>query len=286
MKEQEISKEGMLLAALLALVGTIGHYMTSHSFYSHDDEWFLMFAVAMLRRERLLPGRGQWGRLVVASILNITSFTGLATFSLFWLDASEAAIIAYTMPIWASLIAWPALGERPTLGRVGGLVIGLGGVATLLAGQLLSAPLPALVAKLPGVAFIFGTALMFASGAVFTKKYPLGLPPASNVAWQIFFGSLPLAVVAVIADRWNLGRISPLGWAAFAYVVLIGLCLSYITWFRALRALPASTAAVGTLLVPVIGVVSSAVALGEPLGPRQVIALGMTLTGVALASRS
>ncbi len=48
MKEQEISKEGMLLAALLALVGTIGHYMTSHSFYSHDDEWFLMFAVAML----------------------------------------------------------------------------------------------------------------------------------------------------------------------------------------------------------------------------------------------
>ena len=246
----------------------------------------LMFALAILRHERLLPPSGQWGRLIIASILNITSFTGLATFSLFWLDASEAAIIAYTMPIWASLFAWPVLGERPTLGRVAGLVLGLGGVATLLAGQLLSAPLPALVAKLPGVAFILGTALMFASGAVFTKKYPLTLPPAANVAWQIFFGSLPLGIAALVAGQWNLARISPLGWAAFAYVVLIGLCLSYITWFRALRNLPASTAAVGTLLVPVIGVLSSAAVLGEPLGPRQLIALGMTLTGVALASRS
>ena len=246
----------------------------------------LMFLLAAVRHERLMPGRGQWRRLVIASILNITSFTGLATCALFWLDASEAAIIAYTMPIWAALIAWPVLGERPTMGRVLGLAIGLGGVTTLMAGQLLNAPPAALLAKLPGVGFILGTALMFASGAVFTKKYPLNLPPATNLAWQILIGSLPLAAVAVVDGRWNLGRISPLGWAAFAYVVAIALCLSYVTWFRALKALPASTAAVGTLLVPVIGVVASALVLGEPLGPRQLIALGMTVSGVALASRS
>lgn len=246
----------------------------------------LMFLLAAARRERLMPGRGQWRRLVIASILNITSFTGLATFALLWLDASEAAIIAYTMPIWAALIAWPVLGERPTLYRVLGLAIGLGGVATLMAGQLLNAPPAALLAKLPGVGFIMGTALMFASGAVFTKKYPLNLPPATNLAWQILIGSLPLAAVAIVDGRWNLSAISPLGWAAFAYVVAIALCLSYVTWFRALKALPASTAAVGTLLVPVIGVISSALVLGEPLGPRQLIALGMTVTGVALASRS
>ena len=37
--------------------------------------------------------------------------------ALLWLPASEAALIAYTMPVWASLIAWPVLGERPTLLR-------------------------------------------------------------------------------------------------------------------------------------------------------------------------
>lgn len=246
----------------------------------------LMFTVALIRHERLRPQRGQWGRLVVASLLNITSWMGLATLALLWLDASEAAIIAYTMPIWAALIAWPALGERPTATRIAGLTLGLAGVATLMAGQLLTAPAAVLIAKLPGIGLIMGTALMFAAGAVFTKRYPLTLPPAANLAWQILIGSLPLAIAAVLFDSWDLSRVSPLGWAGLGYVIVIALCLSYVTWFRALKALPASTATIGMLLVPIIGVTSSALALGEPLGARQLIALAMTLSGVALASRT
>lgn len=246
----------------------------------------LMFGIALLRHERLRPPRGQWPRLIIAGILNITSWMGLATLALLWLDASEAAIIAYTMPIWAAILAWPVLGERPTLARVAGLAIGLGGIGILMAGQLLSAPSAMLVAKLPGVAFIMGTALMFAGGAVFTKRYPNTLPPAANLAWQILIGSLPLIIIALLFDRWDFSRVTPMGWAALFYVIVVAMSVSYIAWFRALRALPASTAAIGTLLVPVIGVFSSALALGEPLGARQLLALGMTLAGVTLASRT
>lgn len=246
----------------------------------------LMFAVALLMGERPWPQRGQWGRLMLAGVLNVTSFTGFGTLALLWLDASEAAIIAYTMPIWASLFAWPVLGERPTAGRVAGLALGLAGVGTLVGGQLLAAPAALLMAKLPGIGFILATALMFAAGAVFSKKYPIRVPPNANVAWQILFGSLPLALIALVADRWDLSHVSAMGWVALAYVMVIALCLSYVTWFRALRVLPASNAAVGTLMVPVVGVLSSALVLGEPLGARQLLALGMTLTGVALASRS
>jgi len=246
----------------------------------------LMFTVAILRGEKLMPPQGQWPRLAIGAILNITSWMGLATLALLWLDASEAAIIAYTMPIWASILAWPVLGERPTATRIAGLAVGLGGITTLMAGQLLSAPAAVLIAKLPGVGFIMGTALMFASGAIFTKRYPTTLPPNANVAWQIVIGSLPLVLAAIFFDSWNLSHVTPMGWAALAYVVVIALCLSYIAWFRALRALPASTAAIGTLLVPVIGVLSSALVLGEPLGARQLIALAMTVGGVVLASRS
>lgn len=244
----------------------------------------LMFSVALARRESLAVPAGLWPRLILVSFLNVTSFMGLATLALLWLDASEAAIIAYTMPIWASILAWPVLGERPTGARVAGLVVGLGGVATLVGGQLLAAPASVLIAKLPGVACILGTALMFACGAVTTKKRPLGLPPAAGLAWQIFIGSWPM-LLAGLFDSWDLGRVSALGWGAFVYVVVIALCLSYVAWFRALSALPASAATIGTLLVPVIGVTSSALALGEPLGARQLIALGLTIGGVVLASR-
>lgn len=245
----------------------------------------LMFGVALARGERVGVSRAMLPRVALAGFLNITSFMGLATLALLWLSASEAAIIAYTMPIWASLLAWPVLGERPTANKVLGLAIGLGGVTTLMAGQLLSAPVSALVAKLPGVGFIMGTALMFACGAVYTKKYPLNLPPNTSLAWQILIGSLPLSIVAVLYDRWDLSGISLVGWGALGYVVVIAVCVSYIAWFRALKLLPASTAAIGTLMVPVIGVLSSGVLLGEPLGVRQVAALAMTVTGVALASR-
>ncbi len=241
--------------------------------------------IALLRGERLLPRRDQWARLVIASVLNISSWMGFATLSLYWLDASEAAIIAYTMPIWAAMLAWPVLGERPTWPRVAGLALGFSGVAVLLAGQLLSAPAAVLVAKLPGVASIMGTALMFAAGAVFTKRFPMQMPPLANVAWQILIGSLPVLAWAAAFDRWDLSGIGATGWFVFAYVALAALCVSYLAWFRALVLLPASAAATGTLMVPVIGVFSSALLLGEPLGARQLLALAMTVSGVALASR-
>jgi hypothetical protein len=48
MRDNEVSRGGMLFAALLAFVGTVGHFWTSHAFNTHDDEWFLVFAISIL----------------------------------------------------------------------------------------------------------------------------------------------------------------------------------------------------------------------------------------------
>jgi probable blue pigment (indigoidine) exporter len=247
----------------------------------------LMFGAAWMRGERLMPPRGEFGRLAVTSVLNLTSWVGLATISLIWLDATEATIIGYTMPIWAVVLAWAVLGERPTLARIAGLVLGFCGVWVLLFGLPTggSAPAMNLSAKLPGIAAILGTALMFASGAVFTKRKPVHMGPAALLAWQIGLGSLPVVVGAIAFERWDFSRLDLVGWGCIAYVSVIALCVAYLAWFYALRLLPAGTAATGTLLVPVVGVASSALLLGEPLGLRQVTALGLTVAGVALAAR-
>src|SRR6516225_7812951 len=76
------------------------------------------------------------------------------------------------------------------------------------------------------------------------------------------------------------------GWFALGYMSLVGHCIAYVTWFGAVERLPASVAAIGTMLVPVIGVVVSAIALHEPLGLSQIAALVFTVAGVALAARS
>jgi probable blue pigment (indigoidine) exporter len=245
----------------------------------------MLLLIATLQRDRLLPRRGQWGRLFLFGTLNIGAWSVVAPLSLFWLDAAEAAIIAYTMPVWATILAWPVLGERPTLARVGGLVLGLSGVTLLMAGTLADSGLAALWAKLPGVAAILGTALMFATGAVLTKRFPVQMPPVPMVAWQIILGTLPVWVIALSFETLDLSRVTATGWFCLFYLGLIAQCVAYLAWFRALRSLPAGLAAIGNLMVPVIGVLSSGLLLGEPLGWRHAAALAMTLGGVLMAAR-
>jgi probable blue pigment (indigoidine) exporter len=67
---------------------------------------------------------------------------------------------------------------------------------------------------------------------------------------------------------------------------LIQFCLCYVCWFAALERLPAATASIGTLLVPVVGVLAAGAMLHEPLGLREIAALAFTLGGVGMALRS
>lgn len=245
--------------------------------------------VALAQRDSLLPRRGQWGRLAVCSVLNVSAWSVVAPLSLFWLEAAEAAIIAYTMPVWATVLAWPVLGERPTRWRLAGLALGLSGVTLLMAGTLAAAGpeggASALWGKLPGVAAILCTALMFAGGAVFTKRWPVQMAPVPLVAWQIAIGTLPVWVIALGFETVDFARITWVGWGCLVYLGLVAQCLAYLAWFRALKLLPAGTAAIGNLMVPVIGVFSSGMLLGEPLGMRHLVALALTLGGVVLAAR-
>jgi probable blue pigment (indigoidine) exporter len=244
----------------------------------------LMLGLALARGEPIRPhGAPQWRRLALAGVLNITSFAGLGTLALLWLNASEAAILAYTMPIWAAMLAWPLLGERPTVLRLAGLAVGLTGVAILLVPEVAAAAGTG-AGKLPGYVCILGTAVMFAFGAVLSKRMSSGLPPLASVGWQIALGTVPMAFGALF-EPWVGLRISIGGWMVTLYIAAVGLGVCYLAWFRALRLLPATTAATATLLVPVIGVLSAGLLLGEPLGWRQFTSLGMTLAGIVLASR-
>ncbi|RAI60163.1 DMT family transporter [Roseicella frigidaeris] len=245
----------------------------------------LLGLVALAQRDRLWPRRDQWGRLAVSAVLNVSAWSVVAPLSLFWLDAAEAAIIGYTMPVWATVLAWPVLGERPTARRIAGLVLGLAGVTLLLGGTLAGAGMAAFQAKLPGAAAILCTALMFAGGAVFTKRWPVQMAPVPLVAWQVAIGTAPVWAIALAFEHLDLGRVTWVGWGCLAYVAVMAQCVAYLAWFRALRLLPAGTAAIGSLLVPVIGVVSSGLLLGEPLGLRHGLALALTLGGVLLAAR-
>ena len=240
----------------------------------------VLFAAAGVRGERMLPPLAFLPRLMLDSMLNFGLWMGLAAYSLYWLPAGEAAIIAYTLPIWAALMAWPLLGERPTARRTGGLVAGFAGVAVLLGDQ----PMAASLDQWPGVAMVLFASVSFAFGMVMAKRRWHPLSPLVDTGWQILLGSIPLGLLSLAFEHWAPGRVDGLRWAVLVYMGLVAVAAAYLAWFRALALLPAATAGVGSLLVPVFAVFFAAALLGEPLGLRQLLALALTLTGIALAA--
>jgi drug/metabolite transporter (DMT)-like permease len=241
----------------------------------------VLVLIARRRGEALSVPRRVAPRLVLASLLNVTAWMGLASLSLYWLRAGEATIVCYTVPLWATLFARVILGERITLRRVVALAMGVSGLAVLMLG----AGVEAGIGKLPGVALALTGSVLFSLGTVIGKRWPLALPPTSAATWQVAIGCTPLRVVAVLLERPDWGAVSGLGWGLILYGGLGPLGLCYLTWFAALRRLPAAAAAAGTLLTPVVGVLGAAAFLGEPLGLRELAALSLTVGGVVLAIR-
>jgi drug/metabolite transporter (DMT)-like permease len=242
----------------------------------------LLAVFAVMRRQSLKVPVDQWPRLIPAAVLNVMGWMVLMGLALVWLPASEAALIAYTMPVWASMLAWPVLGERPTLLRTISLLVAFAGVASIMGGNGFTAS----VEKLPGILMALAGAFGFALGTVLAKKLPIKLPPITAAAWQIGIGCFPVAIVGLAIETTHLEKITELGWFLVFYATVIQFCVAYLSWFAALARLPASVAAIGTMAVPVIGVVASAIALHEPLGPGQIAALVLTLAAVVLATRS
>ena len=241
----------------------------------------LLALLALVRGDSLKVAGTVWPRLLTAAILNVTGWMVLMGLALLWLPASEAALIAYTMPVWASLIAWPVLGERPTVLRTLGLVMAFAGLASIMGGNGIAGS----VEKLPGIIMALSGALGFAIGTVFSKRYPIHLPPITAAAWQIGIGCLPISIVGLLVETSHLDKVTPTGWWLLVYSTVVQFCIAYVSWFAALARLPASVAAIGTMAVPVIGVVASAIALHEPLGPGQIASLIFTLAAVVLATR-
>ncbi|QUS39802.1 DMT family transporter [Tardiphaga alba] len=241
----------------------------------------VLLGLALLRGESLRVPEGQWGRLIGLSMLNVFGWMALMSLALLWLPAGEAAVIAYTMPIWAAVLAWRILGETLSLRRIIAMLMAFSGIAALMLGDGVHIT----PQKLLGLAMAITGAFGFAGGTVLGKKYPLRLTLLASAGWQIVLGSLPVLLIGLVFETAHLQALTYVGWGTFAYVGLIGFCLAYVCWFAALTQLPASVAAIGTMAVPVIGVVGAAVMLHEPLGLVQIAALSFTLAGVALATK-
>jgi drug/metabolite transporter (DMT)-like permease len=217
-----------------------------------------LFAILRWQRRDLgVTGATAWAHVAVAGVLNIVGFSVLAAFAQLSAGTSRVVILAYTMPIWSSLMAWAVLGER--LDRARGLALAL-----CVAGMIVLI-YPLAGAGLPGgIMLAIAAAMSWAAGTVYLKWARIPGDPITVAAWQLVVGFLVVTLGLPFFEGWP--HLWPLHAPALVSVIFVGVVgsgIAYLLWFDIIMRLPAMTASLGVLMVPMIGVVASILSFGE-----------------------
>ncbi|MGI9387664.1 MAG: DMT family transporter [Methyloligellaceae bacterium] len=237
-----------------------------------------LLLVAYVGGNRVKVRRSDLWPLLVSATLNIVGWHLCAAYGVSLMPAGRAVIIAFTMPVWATLISCWVLNEELTKSKLVGLALGVAGLTVLLGGDLVilkTAPV--------GAMFMLGAALSWAAGTVAFKWFRWSTSVISIVGWQMTLGAVPITLGALLIEPLpDIGGLSEQAWWALLYVVALPMLFCHWAYFKSVQLLPANVAAIGTLAIPVVGVYSSALLLAEEVGFREHMAL--VLICAALAS--
>jgi drug/metabolite transporter (DMT)-like permease len=229
----------------------------------------------LMRRSLRIPSPKAWTHILVASLLNIVAFSLFSAFAQLVATTSRVAILAYTMPIWSTLLAWPILGEQPNRVQAIALVLCAAGLAILIY------PLTANGIPL-GIIFALAVGVCWGGGTVYLKWAHIEADQMGVGSWQMTIAAVILAACMLIFDgRPHFGGAHLDGVVATAWTGIAGNGIAYALWFTIIRRLPAVTASLGVLASPVIGVIGSFLLLGEV--PTAADMIGFALIFVASA---
>ena len=217
-----------------------------------------LLAVVKLQGRSFALGRPRdWLHVVVAGMLNIVGFTMLSSFALLLAGTGRVAMLSYTMPIWASLFAWLALGERFSAARVLALLLCVAGLAIIIY-PLAATGVPA------GLLLALATGISWGAGTVYLKWARIAGDTVAVAAWQLVVAFLFVAAcVPMVEGSLHITQARLPAILGTVFTGLIGSGLAYFLWFKIIGRLPAMTASLGILSAPVIGVIATAIWLGE-----------------------
>src|SRR5437867_1005239 len=238
-----------------------------------------LLAVAQLAGDGIRIPREWWARLAALALFNIAGWNGFVLFGVQQLPAGRSAILAYTMPIWATMIATVLLHEPLSRRKLLGLALGMSGMLILIGEEL------TLIRTAPfGALMILAAALVWALGTVLLRKWQPAVPQNTLSGWMMLLGWLPIGVLAPFFDPQplaaELAGLSHRGWFAIVYNIFLAGTIAHWAWFTLARTLPVAVSSLSSLPVPVVGVISGIVLLGERPGAQEWIALALVVAAL------
>jgi len=231
----------------------------------------------------LLPRRGERAMLGVIGFLQIGGMLGLSTMGLQNVPPGRAAVLVYTMQIWALPLAFLIARERPSGQRIIGGLLAFAGVLVFFN--------PTLVdwsdnRALMGNGLLLTSAIFWATAASLYRRRVWHTPFWTQTFWQIAVSAVVVGPLGLALEAGHPITWTPTLIAALAYNWLIGTALCYWWWSKALAVMPASQAGQIVCLVPITALLESALVFGEPLTAGVLLSVGLIAAGIVITARA
>jgi len=238
----------------------------------------VLAAILLARRENFAVPRDKWPALLLASAMNIGVWNIATSLAVLYIPSGHASVLAYTMPLWVAVLGFALFGQRLTGRLLVAILIGAGAVAALMIPNFQSyatAPLGLFWGLLAGFCWAVGTLV------VKRTSWPcMGL---SLTFWQIVLTLPPIALGALVFDGLPTHWPSTKALVATIYTGAIPMALGTMVWFTLVKLLPAQVAALSSIAIPIVAIVSGILILHEPLSLLHALAIGSTVISLWLA---
>ncbi len=229
----------------------------------------LMAVVKLTGRSLAVPRGMTWVHLFMSSLLNVVAFGVFSALAMMTASTGRVAVVAYSFPVWACLLAWLILGEKLRGGAMLGLALCIAGLVVLVYPVIGSA-------ALVGLGLALASAVTWAVGTIYLKLFRIPGDMLVNTAWQVAIAAFVLLLFTLAFE--GVPRFEPVPTDALIATIfngLVGSAVSYLLWYHIVSHLPAATAALGSLASPAIGVVISVFILDEYPTTMDVIGFGL-----------
>lgn len=229
-----------------------------------------------LGRSPRIPRRS-WGPLVTAGIFNIAGFNLATAFAQMNTSTSRAAILTFTTPLWAILMAYIVLDERLDRPKLTALALGLVGIAVL------AVPLTGGQGTMLGLVFPLIAGISWAAGTVYQKARPIEGDRMMVTAYQLLIAAV-IGVVGFFVSGESLPQeVSAKVWMALGFHVVGATAIAYLLWFTLLDRLSVGAASLTTFAIPLVGVLGAMALVGDRPTPLDFVGFAAILAAAAVA---
>jgi drug/metabolite transporter (DMT)-like permease len=234
-----------------------------------------LFAFVGLRRALAFPPRADWALVAVSAVLQLAVYSALTGIALTVLPPGRASVLAFSTPLWVVPLASWWLSEHMSRSGLLGVVLGIAGALAIASPSLR----PANGGQALSYGLLMCAAAAWAISIVFVRGHRFSVSALELAPWQMLVAAGILLPLAFLVE----GTPPPIdsnGGASLAYVGPIATAFAYWAVVEAGRHFPASTISMALLAAPGLGILISALLLGEEIGVSLIG--GTTLIGVGI----